>query len=77
MLEATRKSAPDAVFIFMSTNKVYGNTPNHLPLVELETRDLSRFQAHYPNWKVSYDVPNILRQIFELNVERWREACVI
>jgi CDP-paratose 2-epimerase len=38
LLEATRVSAPDAVFIFMSTNKVYGDLPNQLPLVELETR---------------------------------------
>jgi CDP-paratose 2-epimerase len=38
LLEATRQFAPDAVFIFMSTNKVYGDTPNRLPLVELETR---------------------------------------
>lgn len=38
MLEATRQFAPEAVFIFMSTNKVYGNLPNYLPLVELETR---------------------------------------
>ena len=32
------KYCPDAVFIFTSTNKVYGDNPNHLPLVELETR---------------------------------------
>jgi len=38
MLEATRKFAPDATFIFTSTNKVYGDTPNVLPLVELPTR---------------------------------------
>jgi CDP-paratose 2-epimerase len=38
MLEATRKHAPGAVFIFTSTNKVYGDTPNLLPLIELETR---------------------------------------
>ena len=38
LLEATRQHAPDAVFIFTSTNKVYGDTPNRLPLVELETR---------------------------------------
>jgi CDP-paratose 2-epimerase len=38
MLEATRLFAPDAVFIFMSTNKVYGDRPNDLPLVEQETR---------------------------------------
>lgn len=38
MLEATREYAPDAVFVFTSTNKVYGDTPNSLPLVELEQR---------------------------------------
>ncbi len=38
MLEATRKFAPDATFIFTSTNKVYGDAPNFLPLVEKETR---------------------------------------
>lgn len=38
LLEATRQYCPDAVFIFTSTNKVYGDSPNRLPLVELETR---------------------------------------
>jgi CDP-paratose 2-epimerase len=38
MLEMTRLNAPEAVFIFTSTNKVYGDNPNYLPLVELETR---------------------------------------
>lgn len=38
LLEATRAFCPDAVFIFTSTNKVYGDTPNYLPLVEHETR---------------------------------------
>ena len=38
MLEATRKFCPEAAFIFTSTNKVYGDTPNFLPLVEQETR---------------------------------------
>ncbi|MBI1911186.1 MAG: NAD-dependent epimerase/dehydratase family protein [Deltaproteobacteria bacterium] len=38
MLENYRKYAPEAVFIFTSTNKVYGDLPNKLPLVELETR---------------------------------------
>jgi hypothetical protein len=37
-LEATRRYSPEAVFIFTSTNKIYGDTPNRLPLVELETR---------------------------------------
>lgn len=38
LLEMTRKHSPEAAFIFTSTNKVYGDTPNYLPLVELETR---------------------------------------
>jgi CDP-paratose 2-epimerase len=38
VLEAARLACPDATFIFTSTNKVYGDRPNHLPLVELERR---------------------------------------
>ncbi len=38
LLEATRRFAPDAAFVFTSTNKVYGDRPNSLPLVEYETR---------------------------------------
>ena len=38
LLEMTRKYVPEAVFIFTSTNKVYGDLPNSLPLVEKETR---------------------------------------
>jgi len=38
LLEATKRHCPEAVFIFTSTNKVYGDTPNRLPLVELPIR---------------------------------------
>src|SRR5689334_11778460 len=38
LLEATRQFSPEAPFIFTSTNKVYGDAPNALPLVELESR---------------------------------------
>jgi len=38
MIESTRQHCPDAVFIFTSTNKVYGDTPNRLPLLEEDTR---------------------------------------
>ena len=38
MLEFARRNCPKAAFIFTSTNKVYGDTPNDLPLVELENR---------------------------------------
>ncbi|HXC06460.1 MAG TPA: NAD-dependent epimerase/dehydratase family protein [Bacteroidia bacterium] len=54
ILEATRKYCPEAVFIFTSTNKVYGDTPNFLPLVELETR-----------WELSPENPFYKRGIDE------------
>jgi CDP-paratose 2-epimerase len=38
LLEATRRYAPEAVFVHLSTNKVYGDAPNEIPMVELETR---------------------------------------
>jgi CDP-paratose 2-epimerase len=38
LLEATLRHAPSAPFVFTSTNKVYGDTPNTLPLLETETR---------------------------------------
>lgn len=38
LLELTRRHIPKASFIFMSTNKVYGDTPNRLPVIEQETR---------------------------------------
>ena len=38
LLEATRQFSPSAVFVFASTNKVYGDRPNELPLVEERTR---------------------------------------
>jgi CDP-paratose 2-epimerase len=37
--------------------------------------DLSRFREHYPEWNIKFDVPHILREIYELNVERWSETC--
>lgn len=47
LLEAVRQFAPEAVFVFMSTNKVYGDAPNELPLQELETRwEYSRPEDH-------------------------------
>lgn len=46
MLEQTRLNCPAAVFIYTSTNKVYGDTPNSLPLVEMDTR-----------WEIAADHP--------------------
>lgn len=48
LLEATRRVNPEAVFIFMSTNKVYGDAPNEIPLVETDTRyDYARPEDHH------------------------------
>jgi CDP-paratose 2-epimerase len=38
VLEAARRHCPDAVFVYTSTNKVYGDTPNYLPFIETDTR---------------------------------------
>src|SRR5262249_14693224 len=38
LLEAVRRSSPEAVFVHLSTNKVYGDAPNELPVVELPRR---------------------------------------
>jgi CDP-paratose 2-epimerase len=46
VLEAARQHCPDAPFIFTSTNKVYGDTPNRLPLVEGERR--WTVEPHHP-----------------------------
>ena len=59
MLEATRQHCPQAPFLFTSTNKVYGDTPNRLPLVERETRwelpDSHPYGAHGIDETMSID----------------------
>lgn len=48
LLELTRKYCPEAVFIFASTNKVYGDNPNKLPLIEQEKRwELDTSHSYY------------------------------
>jgi CDP-paratose 2-epimerase len=50
MLELTHLYCKDAVFIFTSTNKVYGDNPNYLPLIELEDRwELDEKHIYYKN----------------------------
>src|SRR5438445_7547473 len=45
LLEATRQHCPEAVFVFLSTNKVYGDAPNEIPMKELATRyDFARVE---------------------------------
>lgn len=66
LLEATRLHCPSATFIFTSTNKVYGDLPNDLPLDELEERwEISRghpFHEHGIDESMSID--NSLHSLF-------------
>jgi CDP-paratose 2-epimerase len=65
MLEATRRYAPDAVFIFTSTNKVYGDLPNELPLVELETRwEISPGHAYTNGIPESMSIDRSMHSLF-------------
>jgi CDP-paratose 2-epimerase len=66
MLEATRKFCPEAAFIFMSTNKVYGDTPNRLPLEELEKRWEIRQSHAYAERGIdeSMSIDNSLHSLF-------------
>jgi CDP-paratose 2-epimerase len=38
--------------------------------------DLSKFTNHYPAWRLEYNVPKIMREIYEINFERWQEEKV-
>lgn len=65
VLEATRLYCPDAVFIFTSTNKVYGDTPNRLPLIEQETRwEIDSSHPFYIGIDESMSIDNTKHSIF-------------
>lgn len=49
LLEAARENCPEAPFVFVSTNKVYGDTPNRLPLRELPLRwEIAEDHEYFP-----------------------------
>jgi CDP-paratose 2-epimerase len=65
LLEATRRHAPAASFVFCSTNKVYGDLPNYLPLEELETRlELPRNHNYYEGIDTSMSIDGSLHSLF-------------
>jgi CDP-paratose 2-epimerase len=65
LLEAARRHRPDATFIFCSTNKVYGDRPNTLPLVEHETRlELPPEHAFYDGIDTSMPVDMSTHSLF-------------
>lgn len=65
MLEMTRRHCPKAVFIFTSTNKVYGDLPNFLPLIEKETRwELPRNHKYYNGIDETMSIDNCKHSLF-------------
>ncbi|HEV3480419.1 MAG TPA: NAD-dependent epimerase/dehydratase family protein [Gaiellaceae bacterium] len=65
LLEATRRYKPDATFVFCSTNKVYGDRPNFLPLRELETRlELPEDHEYYEGIPTSMSIDHSMHSLF-------------
>ena len=64
LLEAARQSCPEAPFVFLSTNKVYGDSPNELPLAEHETRyDYARAE-HFDGIDENCRIDRTLHSLF-------------
>jgi CDP-paratose 2-epimerase len=65
LLELTKKHCPEATFIFTSTNKVYGDNPNYLPLIELETRyELEKSHEYYQGIPENFSVDQTKHSLF-------------
>jgi CDP-paratose 2-epimerase len=65
VLEAVREHSPDASFLFLSTNKVYGDRVNALPLEELATRwELPEDHAYHPGIPESFPIDGSLHSLF-------------
>jgi CDP-paratose 2-epimerase len=65
LLEATRLHKPDATFIFTSTNKVYGDRPNRLPLEDLPTRlELPGGHEYFDGIPVTMSIDHCLHSLF-------------
>jgi CDP-paratose 2-epimerase len=65
LLEAARKRAPEASFVFISTNKVYGDLPNSLPLQEAETRlELPREHRWFEGIDTSMSIDRSTHSLF-------------
>jgi CDP-paratose 2-epimerase len=64
LLEAARRHAPETPFVFLSTNKVYGDAPNELPLIELETRWDFADPAHHEGIDESMRIDQAMHSLF-------------
>jgi CDP-paratose 2-epimerase len=66
---------------FALAEKISGNQMNTVYVEQNRVGDHiwwigsnARFQEHYPDWKLTYDVPAILQEIHDANVDRWQPA---
>jgi CDP-paratose 2-epimerase len=65
LLESARQHCPNAPFIFTSTNKVYGDTPNHLPLIELDKRlELPSEHPYFGGIDTSMSIDKSMHSLF-------------
>lgn len=65
LLEAARRHAPDATFIFTSTNKVYGDLPNALPLVDIGSRlELPEDHRYHRGIDTSMSIDRSMHSLF-------------
>src|SRR5688572_5882167 len=65
LLQAAREHAPDAPFVFCSTNKVYGDAPNSLPLEETDTRlELPQEHEYYGGIPTSMSIDHCTHSLF-------------
>ena len=65
LLELTKKFCPESCFIFMSTNKVYGDNPNNLELYETKSRfELKKKNKYYKGINESFSIDNCIHSFF-------------
>ncbi len=65
LLELTKKYCPDAPFIFMSTNKVYGDNPNKLKIFEKKTRwEIKKSEKYYKGIDEQFSIDNCTHSFF-------------
>lgn len=64
LLEATRRYCPESVFVHLSTNKVYGDAPNNLELIEKDTRWDYREQEFYNGIKETFTIDQSKHSLF-------------
>jgi CDP-paratose 2-epimerase len=65
LLQATREHCPDATFIFTSTNKVYGDTPNRLPLIDAGSRlELPEDHPYFEGIDTTMSIDSTLHSLF-------------